>query len=202
MVKMTYTRRHLGKIVLAALPGGKLLAKPNSRYGGVQIGIILSPTALRDIPISADEVLKNLVELGIGGIEMQDVRVEKYAGAPPALQGAGRTPLTAEQQEARHKADAEIKTWRLSASMDRYKALRRKYADSYSQFLPDHCPAMLTWELQLPRNPIEDLPPPQLACQFNSTISGRVVDALFTHLGNDRAATEFIHSANQSANSA
>jgi len=168
----------------------------------VQIGIILSPTALRDIPISADEVLKNLVELGIGGIEMQDVRVEKYAGAPPALQGAGRTPLTAEQQEARHKADAEIKTWRLSASMDRYKALRRKYADSYSQFLPDHCPAMLTWELQLPRNPIEDLPPPQLACQFNSTTSGRVVDALITHLGNDRAATEFIHSTNQTANSA
>ena len=130
MVKMTCTRRHLGKIALAALPGGKLLAKPNSRYYGVQIGIILSPTALRDIPIGADEILKNLVELGIGGIEMQEVRVEKYAGAPPAPQGTGRTPLTAEQQEARRKAEAEIKAWRLSASMDKYKALRRKYADA------------------------------------------------------------------------
>jgi hypothetical protein len=58
----------------------------------VQIGIILSPTALRDIPIGADEILKNLVELGIGGVEMQDVRVEKYAGAPPARREQAARP--------------------------------------------------------------------------------------------------------------
>jgi len=129
---MTYTRRDLGKIALAALPAGKLLAKPNSTFGGVQIGIIISPTNFRDMPLGADEILKKLVELGINAIEMQDVRVETYAGAPIAVSAGagGRRPLTPEQQEARRKAAEEIKQWRLSASMDKYKALRRMYAEA------------------------------------------------------------------------
>src|ERR1700722_6458401 len=85
---MTYTRRDIGKIAWAALPAGKLLAKPNSKFGGVQIGIIVSPTNFRDMPLGADEILKNLVELGINGIEMQDVRVETYAGAPKAARAS------------------------------------------------------------------------------------------------------------------
>ncbi len=142
---MTYTRRDIGKIAWAALPAAKLLAKPNSKFGGVQIGIIVSPTNFRDMPLGADEILKNLVELGINGIEMQDVRVETYAGAPNAARasypgipsgpsaparGGGRTALTPEQQEARRKTADEIKQWRLSASMDKYKALHRMYADA------------------------------------------------------------------------
>lgn len=127
---MTCTRRDLGRIALAAFPAGKLLAKPNSRFGGVQIGIILSPTALPGIPLKADEVLRTLVELGISGVEMQDVRVEAYAGAPgsargPAARGgAGLTP------EQRRKAGQESRQWRLSASMDKYKTLRKMYAQA------------------------------------------------------------------------
>jgi sugar phosphate isomerase/epimerase len=127
---MTYTRRDLGKIALAALPAGKLLAKPNSKFGGVQIGIIISPTNFSDMPLAADEILKNLVELGINAIEMQDVRVEPYAGAPMTARVAGRTPLNPEQREARRKADEGIQQWRLSASMDKYKALRQMYSDA------------------------------------------------------------------------
>src|SRR5690348_7465703 len=131
---MNYTRRDLGKIALAALPAGKLLAKPNSKFGGVQIGIIISPTTFLDMPLGADEILHKVVELGINAIEMQDVRVETYAGAPiaarAAYSGAGGRRPTPEQQEARRKAAEEIKQWRLSASMDKYKALRRMYADA------------------------------------------------------------------------
>jgi sugar phosphate isomerase/epimerase len=128
---MTYTRRDLGKIALAALPAGKLLAKPNSKFGGVQIGIIISPTTFRDMPLGAGEILGKLVELGINAIEMQDVRVETYAGAPStSARGGGRAPLTPEQQEARRKGAEELKAWRLSASMDKYKALHRMYADA------------------------------------------------------------------------
>lgn len=37
---MTDTRRDLAKLTLAALPASRLLAaKPNSKFGGVQIGI-------------------------------------------------------------------------------------------------------------------------------------------------------------------
>jgi sugar phosphate isomerase/epimerase len=138
---MIYTRRDVGKIALAALPAGKLLSKPNSNFGGVQIGIILSPTALRGIPLGADEVLKNLVELGISAVEMQDVRVETYAGAPSTARvpasapvggqtQRGRAPSTPEQQQAQQKAAEGLRRWRLSASMDKYRGLRKMYADA------------------------------------------------------------------------
>ena len=81
---MTYTRRDLGKIAAVTLAGGKLLAAPDSKFGGVQIGVILSPTALKDIPVPADQMLKNVVELGINAVELQEVRVEAYLGAPAA----------------------------------------------------------------------------------------------------------------------
>ncbi len=125
---MFCTRRDLGKIAVAALPAGQLLSKPNSNFGGVPIGIIISPTALRGIPLGADEVLKNLVELGISNVEMQDVRVEAYAGAP----GSPRVPASAPAgaQAARQKAAEGLRRWRLSASMDKYKALRRMYDDA------------------------------------------------------------------------
>jgi sugar phosphate isomerase/epimerase len=101
-------------------------AKPNSEFGGVQIGIIISPTTFHDMPLAADEILKKLTELGINAIEMQDVRVEAYAGAPaPAPAAGGRA--TPEQQEARRKVAQALKQWRLSASMEKYKTLHRMY---------------------------------------------------------------------------
>ena len=109
---MNITRRDLGKIALAALSSGKIWAKPNSKFAGVEIGIIISPTNFRDIPLGADQILNNLVQLGISGIEMQDVRVENYAGAPAAARLA------------------EIKQWRMAASMDKYRALHKLYRDA------------------------------------------------------------------------
>jgi sugar phosphate isomerase/epimerase len=119
---MTYTRRDVGRIALTALAAGKLLAKPNSDFGGVQIGIIISPVTFNDMPLRADEILKNLVELGINAVEMQDVRVEVYAGAPTVVRTAS--------PEARRQAAQEMKGWRLSASMDKYKALHQMYRDA------------------------------------------------------------------------
>jgi sugar phosphate isomerase/epimerase len=109
---MNITRRDLGKIALASLSSGKIWAKPNSKFAGVEIGIIISPTNFRDIPLGADQILNNLVQLGISGIEMQDVRVESYAGAPAAAR------------------QAEIKQWHIAASMDKYRALHKLYRDA------------------------------------------------------------------------
>jgi sugar phosphate isomerase/epimerase len=53
------------------------------------------------------------------------------AGAPGAAPGPGRPPaLTPEQQAARQEAQDALKKWRLSASMDKYKELRRTYNDA------------------------------------------------------------------------
>lgn len=133
---MDLTRRDFGKVALAALSAGKVWAKPRSVFGGVEIGIIISPTNFHDIPLGADEVLNNLVQLGISGVEMQDVRVETYAGAPAAAKAsyggiAGNRPQsTPDLQEARRKTAEEIKQWRLSASMEKYKALHKLYSDA------------------------------------------------------------------------
>lgn len=144
---MLYTRRNIVKMALATLPAAnlvpltKLLAqpksKPNSNFNGVQIGIIISPYNYPQLPLPADQILTNLVQLGISAVEMQDVRVEAYAGAPGSIRagysGSSKknTPESpAERREARRKQSEELKQWRLSASMDKYKALRRMYHDA------------------------------------------------------------------------
>jgi sugar phosphate isomerase/epimerase len=126
---MEYTRRELGKLALAALPATQLQAKPNSRFGGVQIGAI-TPYCYRDLPDANDAVanLKRLVENGLSAAEISPGPIETWAGAPAAAGGvnvAGRGP-TPEQQAA---ADA-LKKWRLSASVDKFKAFRKLYNDA------------------------------------------------------------------------
>ena len=108
---MTFRRRDLIKMGLAAVPMAKLktmaaLARPNSDFHGVQIGIILSPYSFPSIPVPADQFLNSLVQTGISAVEMQDVRCEVYAGAPSApRQGysgspgeSGTLPLTLQER--------------------------------------------------------------------------------------------------------
>ena len=141
---MTFTRRDFGKLAVAALPAASLLAKPNSKFNGVQIGTITY--SFRALPGTADDILKYCVELGINSIELLGDVAESYAGAPSSGRGRGpggpggpggrgpgpgrRPPLTPEQQEATRKAAEERKNWRLSVSMDKYKAFRAMYNDA------------------------------------------------------------------------
>ena len=55
-------RRDFGKAALAVLPASTLLAKPNSKFGGVQIGAITY--CFRSLPSSAPELLKYCTEIG------------------------------------------------------------------------------------------------------------------------------------------
>jgi sugar phosphate isomerase/epimerase len=155
-------------------------AKPNSNFGGVQIGAITY--TFRALPSSAEQILGYCIECGIGAVEMMNTPAEVYAGAPagagrggpggpagapggagrgrgqagagapgqgaqvdapnPAGQarteaapggargGGGRAQATPEQQAAQQKAADEMKKWRLSVSMDKYKALRKMYNDA------------------------------------------------------------------------
>jgi sugar phosphate isomerase/epimerase len=51
-------------------------------------------------------------------------------GGPPGAPGGGRMQMTPEQQEARRKAAEAMTKWRLSASMNKYKAFRKLYAEA------------------------------------------------------------------------
>jgi hypothetical protein len=158
---MDYTRRDMGKIALASLPAAKLrAAKPNSIFGGVQVGANV-PYIFRNMPGSADDILKYLLQTNISAVELRTQPVEAYLGAPapaaaargggagaaraaapagaaapaaPAAQrgaaGGGRAPLTPEQQAAQRAAADELRKWRLSRSMNEFKAFRKKYEDA------------------------------------------------------------------------
>jgi sugar phosphate isomerase/epimerase len=121
---MLFTRRDLGRIALSAAAAGTLAAKPNSVFGGVQIGLITY--SFRALPGSPEEILKYCVDCGVSGIELMSNTAEAYAGAPPAPARLPGRP-TPEQRAAAQKAAEAIKDWRLSVSMDKYKAFRKMY---------------------------------------------------------------------------
>jgi sugar phosphate isomerase/epimerase len=154
---MLYTRRDFGKIALATIPVASIArlmaaAQPNSVFGGVRIGAITY--SFRALPGSAEDTLKYCLECGFSGIELMSPVAENYAGSPsqggrgpgggapggppPAPgadggargQGRGRAAQTPEQQEAQRKRVEDLKNWRLSVSMDKYRAFRKMYEDA------------------------------------------------------------------------
>jgi sugar phosphate isomerase/epimerase len=131
---MLYTRRDVGRISLTSLAaaGGLMAAaKPKSVFGGVQIGAITY--SFRSLPSSAEDVLKYCLECGISAIELMSNVAESFAGAPPPLPaapGGGRGAMTPERKAAMQKAADEMKKWRLSVSMGKYKAFRKMYEDA------------------------------------------------------------------------
>ncbi|HSH20073.1 MAG TPA: TIM barrel protein [Draconibacterium sp.] len=104
--------------------------KPNSKFGGVQIGAITY--SWRSMPSTAEDILKYCVEAGISSIELMGNVAEEYAGIPA---GVPRPPRgvemsDAEKAEFQKKVEAANKAqhdWRLSVSMDKYKTLRNMY---------------------------------------------------------------------------
>lgn len=130
---MLHSRRDFGKMALASVPavtGLSGAAKPNSVFGGVQVGIITY--SFRGLPSTAEETLKYCLDLGINGIEMMSNVAESYAGAPNPMRGFApgpgpRRPPTPEQQAAMKKAQEEVRAWRTSAGMEKFKALRKMY---------------------------------------------------------------------------
>ena len=120
---MNYTRRDLAKLALSALPATRLLAKPNSKFGGVQIGIN-APYSFRGRPADADSVLKDLISLGLSDVELRSQPVEQFFGAPKAVRaGRNATPEQLASAEALQK-------WRLAAPMSKFKEFRKTWENA------------------------------------------------------------------------
>jgi hypothetical protein len=118
------TRRDIAKLALAALPATRLLAKPNSKFGGVQIGIN-APYSFHGMPADADSVLQDLLQLGLSAVELRSQPVEQFYGAPKVPSG-GRN-LTPEQKAAQRDAIQALAKWRLAAPMAKFHEFRRKW---------------------------------------------------------------------------
>ncbi|MBN2328553.1 MAG: sugar phosphate isomerase/epimerase [Candidatus Omnitrophica bacterium] len=90
--------------------------KPDSKFNGVQIGAITY--SYRGMPGSAEDLLQYLIRCGLSSVELMGGPAEQYAGIPS---GGGR---------GRGQAGRQILDWRLSASMDKFKELRKLYNDA------------------------------------------------------------------------
>jgi sugar phosphate isomerase/epimerase len=126
------TRRTFGKLALASLPAASLLAKVNSKFGGVQIGIN-APYSYHGQFNSADECLDATVKLGLSSLEMRAQPIEAFMGAPANLVAypKPRVPKGQTAPPSNPEADAEqLRAWRKTAPMAKAKELRRKYEDA------------------------------------------------------------------------
>jgi sugar phosphate isomerase/epimerase len=104
-------------------------ASPNASrlfrdFGSVRIGVITY--SFRSMPSTVDDLLGYLVKLGLNTVELMGEPVETFAGAPegPPFQ---RSPLTDAQQAERKAYAEELRKWRTSVPMDKFKQLRKKF---------------------------------------------------------------------------
>ncbi|MEO6802973.1 MAG: TIM barrel protein [Granulicella sp.] len=153
---MTYSRRQFNKLALSSLPVAAAAisspasifaaGKPNSKFNGVQIGVI--NYSYSQMPkTDADSILSYMLENGINTLEMEVPTQEVWAGAPPppprpmpaprspAAAGAPAAPrqrmqMTPEQIAAQKAHAEELTKWRTTMDMKKYVELRKKYNDA------------------------------------------------------------------------
>jgi sugar phosphate isomerase/epimerase len=140
--------------IFAKYPHKFLSEKPNSKFGGVQIGAITY--SFRSMPHDIDQLLKFCIDSNISAIEMMGDPAETFAGKPkspfnfgppprPAGLPAGTPPaagtpaagmppqrpaMTDEQKAQMAAYNKSVAEWRATASMDKFKEIRRKFNDA------------------------------------------------------------------------
>jgi len=107
---------------------GRSAGKPNSNFNGVQIGAITY--SYRSMPGTAEDLLRYIVKSGLSSVELMGEPAEQFAGIPAGGGRQRRGQMTEEQRKARQQKQDEQLNWRLSVSMDKYRALRKMYNDA------------------------------------------------------------------------
>jgi sugar phosphate isomerase/epimerase len=113
----------------------KNFQKPDSRFNGVQIGVI--SYSFRSLPVNAEQLLKYCIDTNISAIELMGNTAEAFAGAPHTIteprqfpQGGQRPQQTPEQIAEQETRARELAEWRSKASMDKFVQLRKMYKDA------------------------------------------------------------------------
>ncbi len=108
--------------------GGRV--KPDSRFGGVQIGAITY--SWRSMPGKAEDILGYCIRSGISSVELMGNVAEEYAGIPPQETRPSNFDSLGEGErkkimEAVKRSDEERRKWRLAGAKDKYRQLRKMF---------------------------------------------------------------------------
>ncbi len=130
---MIYTRRDLVKVAAVSLAASTLVAKPSSKFEGVQIGINV-PYSFRALPdLTADEILRNVLQLNLSAVELRAQPIESFLGGPVGaqIQPIARNKISTQDQEAARRSQAEeLRKWRVSLPLNKVESFRKKYEDA------------------------------------------------------------------------
>ena len=112
--------------------------KPNSKFGGVQIGAITY--SFRSMPHDIDQLLKFCVDSNVSAIEMMGDPAEEFAGKPKnpnpfrmpqkGTPPAPRPPMTDEMKAKIAEYAKKVAEWRSTVSMDKFKEIRKKFNEA------------------------------------------------------------------------
>lgn len=111
-----------------------LLDKPNSKFGGVQIGVITY--SYRSMPHDIDQLLQFCIASNVSAIELMGDAPEEFAGKPKSPvrmgppPGGQRQPLTDEQRAQMAAYNKQVAEWRATVSMDKFKEIRKKFKEA------------------------------------------------------------------------
>jgi hypothetical protein len=155
--EMNYTRRDFGKIALAVLPAATVMAKPNSRWGGVQVGLN-APYSFKGMSGTADKILEYMNGIDLSALELRLQPVEAWLGAPgvyasafdrpqrvaggqnpgrkpgdvpvPGAAPAMRSAVHAPPTPQQQEAAKKLEGWRLALPMEKIQGFRKMYEDA------------------------------------------------------------------------
>jgi sugar phosphate isomerase/epimerase len=105
--------------------------KPNSKFFGVQIGVITY--SFRSMPGTIEQILQYCVDSNINAIELIGDAAEDFAGKPqnpvkmPARIPGQPLQLTDEQKTQLAAYQKQVADWRSTVSMDKFKEIRKMY---------------------------------------------------------------------------
>ena len=102
------------------------LGKPNSRFKGVQIGVITY--SFRSMPGDAEQLLRYCIDANVGAVELMGNAAEAFAGAPQAP--AGRRNASDGRKAAREEYRIKLADWRANVPMSKFEQLRKMYNDA------------------------------------------------------------------------
>jgi hypothetical protein len=97
------------------------LAASNSKFAGVQIGTITY--SFKNDVKKPDEIIPNVVKIGLNSVELMSDDGERMAGAPAIPNFGFGVKLTPEQQSAVDEGRRQRKEWRKTATFEKVRKM-------------------------------------------------------------------------------